>query len=170
MRHASHNSSNTYHSIRHTSVHILANNALTCCLFLNTSRPRQMAVILQTTLSNTFSWMQIYEFRFKFNWSFVSKGPINNIPALCKVMDWRQPGDKPLSEPKMVRLPTQICVTRSQWVKALSPIQNHLHFEDGIHKLNLMNWNALTHMRRLCYVFFFVLLEAPHISPVLYIP
>ena len=32
-------------------------------------------------------------------------------------MAWRRPGDKPLSEPMMFSLPTQICVTRSQWVK-----------------------------------------------------
>ena len=32
-------------------------------------------------------------------------------------MAWRRPGDKPLSEPMMVILPTHICVTRPQWVK-----------------------------------------------------
>ena len=32
----------------------------------------------------------------------VPKGPINNIPALVQIMDWRRPGDKPLSEPMMV--------------------------------------------------------------------
>ena len=31
-------------------------------------------------------------------------------------MAWRRSGDKPLSEPMMVRLPTHICVTRPQWV------------------------------------------------------
>ena len=31
-------------------------------------------------------------------------------------MAWRRPGDKPLSESMMVRLPTHICVTRPQWV------------------------------------------------------
>ena len=31
-------------------------------------------------------------------------------------MAWRRPGDKQLSEPMMVRLPTHICVTRPQWV------------------------------------------------------
>ena len=31
-------------------------------------------------------------------------------------MVWRRSGDKPLSEPMMVRLPTHICVTRPQWV------------------------------------------------------
>ena len=30
-------------------------------------------------------------------------------------MAWRRPGDKPLSEPMVVRLPTHICVTRPQW-------------------------------------------------------
>ena len=32
-------------------------------------------------------------------------------------MAWRWPGDKPLSGPMMVRLPTHTCVTRPQWVK-----------------------------------------------------
>ena len=31
-------------------------------------------------------------------------------------MAWRRPGDKPLSEPMMLRLPTHICVTQPQWV------------------------------------------------------
>ena len=47
---------------------------------------------------------------------FVPKGPINNIPALVQIMAWRRTGDKPLSEPMMVRLPTHICVIRPQWV------------------------------------------------------
>ena len=50
---------------------------------------------------------------------FVPKGPINNIPTLVQMMAWRRPGDKPLSGPMMVRLPTHICVTRPQWVKML---------------------------------------------------
>ena len=48
---------------------------------------------------------------------FVPNGLINNIPALVQIMAWGRPGDKPLSEPMMVRLPTHICVTRPQWVK-----------------------------------------------------
>ena len=31
-------------------------------------------------------------------------------------MAWRWPGDKPLSELMMVRLPTHICITQAQWV------------------------------------------------------
>ena len=55
----------------------------------------------------------------KISLKFVTKDPINNIPALVQIMAWRRPGDKPLSEPRMVSLPTHICVTRPQWVKSL---------------------------------------------------
>ena len=51
---------------------------------------------------------------------FVPKGSINNIPALVQIMAWHRPGDKPLSEPMMVSLPTHICVTWPQWVKTNS--------------------------------------------------
>ena len=46
---------------------------------------------------------------------FVSKGPVNNIPALIQIMAWRRPGDKPLSEPMMVSLLTHISVTRTHY-------------------------------------------------------
>ena len=48
---------------------------------------------------------------------YVRKGPIDNNPALVQIMAWRRSGDKPLSEPMMINLPTHICVTRPQWVK-----------------------------------------------------
>ena len=47
---------------------------------------------------------------------FVPKGLISNIPALVLIMAWRRPGDKPLTEPMLVRSLTHICVTRPQWV------------------------------------------------------
>ena len=37
-------------------------------------------------------------------------------------MAWRQPGEKPLSEPMMVILPMNICFSRPQWVNSLSRI------------------------------------------------
>ena len=76
----------------------------------------KMATIFQSTFSNGFYWMKMYEFLLTFHWS-VPGGPLNNIPTLVQVMTWRRPGDKPLSEPMMVRLPKHICVTRPQWVK-----------------------------------------------------
>ena len=56
----------------------------------------------------------------KLSLKFVAKGPINNISAFVQIMAWRRPGDKPLSEPMLVFVPTHICVTRPQWVKARS--------------------------------------------------
>ena len=47
----------------------------------------------------------------KISVNFIPKGPITNIPSLVQIMAWHQPGDKPLSEPMMVRLLTHICVT-----------------------------------------------------------
>ena len=53
----------------------------------------------------------------KISLKFVSMGPIINIPSLVQIMAWRRPGDKPLSEPMMVSLPTHLWITRSQWAK-----------------------------------------------------
>ena len=44
----------------------------------------------------------MYEFLIKISLKFVPKGPIDNNPELIQIMAWRQPGDKPLSEPMMV--------------------------------------------------------------------
>ena len=66
---------------------------------------------------------------------FVPKGPINNIPALVHIMAWCRPGDKPLSEPMMVRLPTHICVTRPQWVNSIS---THYKFYNLSSRVNIL--------------------------------
>ena len=81
----------------------------------------KMDVISHTTFSNAFYWMKMYEFRLRFHWSLFPKVQINNIPAMVQIMVWRRPGDKPLSEPMVVSLPTHICVIQPQWVNALTP-------------------------------------------------
>ena len=83
---------------------------------LNTLRPRQNG---RHFADDSFKHIFLNEnvrILIKISLKFVPKGPINNMPALVQIMAWRQPGDKPLSEPMMVRLPTHICVTRPQWV------------------------------------------------------
>ena len=52
----------------------------------------------------------------KISLKFVSKGQINNIPAVVQIMAWRRPGNKPLSDPMVVSLPTHICFARPQWI------------------------------------------------------
>ena len=91
----------------------------TICMGINPLRPRQNGrhfadAIFKCIFLNENVWIPI-----KISLKFVPKGPINNIPALVQIMAWRRPGDKPLSETRMVRLPTNICVTRPQWVNSL---------------------------------------------------
>ena len=45
--------------------------------------------------------------------------PIKNIPSLVQIMACCRPGNKPLSEPMMVRLRTYKCVTQPQWVNKM---------------------------------------------------
>ena len=85
-------------------------------LSLNTLRPRQNGRpsaddIFKCIFLNENVWIPI-----KISLKFVPKGPINNIPAMVQIIAWRRPGDKPLSEPMVVSLPTHICVARPQWV------------------------------------------------------
>ena len=79
---------------------------------INTLGPRQDGRHFPDNISlNENVWISI-----KISSNFVPWGPIHNIPALVQIMAWRQPGDKPLSEPMMVSLLTHICITRPQWV------------------------------------------------------
>ena len=81
---------------------------------INTLRPRQNGRHFADDVFKCIFLNEMCEFCLRFHWS--PKGPINNIPPLVQVMAWRRPGDKPLSEPMVVRFFTQICVARPQWV------------------------------------------------------
>ena len=87
-----------------------------------TLKPRQNG---RHFADDIFKWIFLNEnvwIPIKFSVKFVPQGPINNIPALVQIMAWCRPGDKPLSGPMMVRLPTHICVTRPQWVNWLTQV------------------------------------------------
>ena len=94
--------------------------ALPHCIhyLINTLRPRQNGCYFPDNISEGIFLKENVWIPIKISLKFVPKSPINNIPALVQIMAWRRPGDKPLSEPMLVRLPTHICVTRPQWVKA----------------------------------------------------
>ena len=100
----------------------------------------KMATIFQKTFSNGFLLNQNVWISINISLKFVPRGPISNIPTLVRVMAWRLPGDKTLSEPIMVRLPTHICVTRPQWVKSNENCGsycytvNMINFLQNIHK------------------------------------
>ena len=71
---------------------------------LTTLRPRQNGRhvpddIFKCIFLNENIWISI-----KISLKFVPKGPINNITALVQIIAWHWPGNKPLSQPMMVRL------------------------------------------------------------------
>ena len=85
--------------------------------YFNTLRPRQNGRHFADDIFKCIFLNEIVSISIKISLKFVPKGPINNITALVQRMAWCRPGDKPLSEPMMVNLPTHICITRPQWVK-----------------------------------------------------
>ena len=101
---------------------------------INTLRPRQNGRHFADDTFNHIFANENVKISIRFSLKFVLKGPINNIPALVQIMAWRRPGDKPLSEPVMVSLLTDIYVTRPQWVNALRPRENGRHFAEDIFK------------------------------------
>ena len=53
----------------------------------------KMDAISQTTFSNAFSWMKMYEYTsITISLKFAPNGPINSIPALVHIMAWHRPG------------------------------------------------------------------------------
>ena len=89
-------------------------NVEICMMSVNTLRPRQHGRHFADDAFNRIFVNENIRISIKFSLKFVPKVPIHNIPALVLIMAWRRPGDKPLSGPMMVRLPTHICVTRPQ--------------------------------------------------------
>ena len=107
---------------------------------INTLRPRHYGRhfpddIFKWIFVNENAWISI-----NISLKFVPRGPISHIPALVQMMAWRWPGDKPLSEPMMVILPTHICATRPQWVEHVMK-WNHEVFGDDFFKCIFLNEN-----------------------------
>ena len=86
---------------------------------LNTSSPRQNGRHFPDDIFKCIFLNENACIYIKISLKFVFKVRINNIPALIQIMAWRRPGDKPLCEPMMVRIPTHLCVTQPQWVKRI---------------------------------------------------
>ena len=83
---------------------------------INALRPRQNE---RRFADDIFKYIYLSEnvwIPIKVSLKFVPKAPINNILALVQIMAWRRPGDKTLSQPMVISLPTHICVTRPQRV------------------------------------------------------
>ena len=108
-------------------------------LLLNTLRPRQNGRRFADYTFKRIFFNENIRMSNKISLKFVPKVPINNIPALVQIMAWRLPGNKPLSEPMIVRLQTHICVSRPQWVNSLAPVRCDSNltvpFSNSLHKI-----------------------------------
>ena len=117
-----------------------------CGCNLNTLRLRQNGRHFPDDIFKYIFLNENVWFSLKISLKFVHKVPIKKIPALVQTMAWRRPGDKPLSEPMMVWLPTHICVTRPQWVKwAILKLMSgmgvlSIHLEIALSHTNLLIW------------------------------
>ena len=115
--------------VRHQSIHlfsiyfllwvnmIIAGVLVPSWKTVNTLRPRQNGLHFPDDI---FKWIFLNEnvwISINISLKFIPRDPMHNIPTLVQVMAWCRPGDKPLFEPMMVKLPTHICVIRPQWVK-----------------------------------------------------
>ena len=111
---------------------------------LNSLRPRQNGRLFADDTFKRIFLNENIKISTKNSLKSVPKGLINNIPALVLIMAWRQPGDKPLSEPMLVRPLTHICVTRPQWVniKMLS-----YQYRDFHYKYKTVSWLSYLYNR-----------------------
>ena len=111
----------------------------------------KIAAISQTTFLNAFfnenMWIALKISPTNLA-QHVSNGPINNIPPLVPITDWRLPGDKPLLGPMLVSLPTHICVTWPQLVNKAD--QAGLWSSWMVHYIVRLNINVLMQKRRNC--------------------
>ena len=100
----------------------------------NTMRPRQNGCHFADNIFKYIFLNKNVLIPIEISLKFVPQGPINNIPSLVQIMAWHRPGDKPLSEPMMVSLLTDVCVSRPQWVK-----DNWQRIE-ATHAYDLLSW------------------------------
>ena len=81
---------------------------------INTLRPRWNGRHFTNDIFKCIFLTENSWFSLKISLKFVPKFRIYNIPAMVQIMAWCRPGDKPLSEPMVVRLLTHTCVNRLQ--------------------------------------------------------
>ena len=93
-----------------------------CSDIINTLRPRKDGCRFPGDIFRCIFLNKNMSISINISLKVIPNGQINNIPALVRIMAWRRPGEKPLSEPMMFSLLMHICITRPQWVNVkISP-------------------------------------------------
>ena len=99
---------------------------------INTLKPRQNGRhfaddIFKCIFLNENVWILI-----EISLKFIPNGPINNIAALVQIMAWRRSGDKPWSEPMMIKVYASLGPNELNYI---SLVRN-----TSIRKLLLAHW------------------------------
>ena len=92
---------------------------------INALRPRQNGCYFPDSIFKCIVLNAKVRISIKVSLKLVPVGPIKKAQHLVQIMDQSGSGDKPLSEPMVVRLLTHKCVTRPQQVKYLAAITIH---------------------------------------------
>ena len=118
-------------------------------------RPRQNGGHLPDDLFQCIFFNENVSISITISLKIILKGPINTIPSSVQKMAWRQPGDKPLSEPMMVRLPTLICITRPQLVHKRHPPTSPCWPKCRLSIANIVEYDALivTALHPMCNIY-----------------
>ena len=119
---------------------------------LNTLRPRQNERHFADDIFKCIFLNENVCISIKISLKLFPRGQINNIPALIEIISWCRPGDKPLSEPMVFRLPTPICVPRRQWVKPVC--WPAFHLPASLTGLHTHHCHVTSSKMRRCSVFY----------------
>ena len=112
---------------------------------LNSLRPSQHGRRVAYGICKRISMTESVWISIKFLIETCFKGQINNIPSLVQIRAWHRPGEKPLSEPMVVRLPMHIWNTRPQCVKITSPAQGQSYNCSDTSEVTLEIWMIRPH-------------------------
>ena len=73
-----------------------------------------MATNLADDIFNYISLNENDSISIEISLKYVLRSPIDKKVSIASVMAWHRPGDTPLSEPVMIRIPTHRCAIRPQ--------------------------------------------------------
>ena len=84
-----------------------------CLSWFNTLKPRQNGRHFADNILKCIFLNENLSISIQVSLKFVPRCPIHNFPALVQIMAWRRPGNKPLSEPMVISLLTNIYASLS---------------------------------------------------------
>ena len=121
---------------------MLSANICSICLALTHWGRDKIDAILQTTCSNAFSWMKIFEFRLKFHWSLFLKVQFTIFQHWFRQWLGAEQATSHYLNQWWPSSMTHICVTRPQWVKSKCFYHFHCNFWKKYMNKDILCWEV----------------------------